>query len=554
MSKSNGGNAILTVLQKIGRSFFLPVSILPVAGLLLGIGASFSNPDTVAKYGLEAIMGAGTTLNYVFQIMSAVGGAVFANLPLIFAMAVALGMAKEEKAVAVLSAAIAFIIMHTTIKCLLVFSGQVLADGSVGPDVIAGTIGTVLGIKTLEMGVFGGIITGLGVAWLHNKFYKIELPVTLSFFGGVRFVPIISAFTFIFVGAVSYVLWPYVQHVILASGHLVVKSGYAGTFIFGFMERILIPFGLHHVFYMPFWQTGLGGAMMIDGHMVYGAQNIFFAQLASPDVTKFSVDAARFMSGKYAIMMAGLPAAALAMYHTAKSSKKKIVAGLLFSAALTSFLTGITEPIEFTFLFVAPALFIVHCCFAGLSFVLTHLFQIAVGTTFSCGLIDLTLYGILQGNAKTNWLMFLPIFAAYFVMYYFLFRFVIKKWNLQTPGREPDEQEAKLYTKADYVAKQEAAKSTDGVKEEKPAKAAGAKDEVMAKIAEGLGGKANIESLDACATRLRLNVVDPAKVNKDLLKTTGALGVMVKGNGVQVIYGPQVSTIKPKLEEYLSSI
>lgn len=553
MSKSHGGNAILTVLQKIGRSFFLPVSILPVAGLLLGIGASFSNPDTVAKYGLEAIMGAGTTLNYVFQIMSAVGGAVFANLPLIFAMAVALGMAKEEKAVAVLSAAIAFIIMHTTIKCLLVFSGQVLADGSVGPDVIAGTIGTVLGIKTLEMGVFGGIITGLGVAWLHNKFYKIELPVTLSFFGGVRFVPIISAFAFIFVGAASYVLWPYVQHVILASGQLVVKSGYAGTFIFGFMERILIPFGLHHVFYMPFWQTGLGGAMMIDGQMVYGAQNIFFAQLASPDVTKFSVDAARFMSGKYAIMMAGLPGAALAMYHTAKSSKKKIVAGLLFSAALTSFLTGITEPIEFTFLFVAPALFIVHCCFAGLSFVLTHLFQIAVGTTFSCGLIDLTLYGILQGNAKTNWLMFLPIFAAYFVIYYFLFKFVIKKWNLQTPGREPDEQEAKLYTKADYVAKQEAAKPTDGGKEEKPAKAA-AKDEVMAKIAEGLGGKANIESLDACATRLRLNVVDPAKVNKDLLKMTGALGVMVKGNGVQVIYGPQVSTIKPKLEEYLSSI
>ncbi len=553
MSKSNGGNAILTVLQKIGRSFFLPVSILPVAGLLLGIGASFSNPDTVAKYGLEAIMGAGTTLNYVFQIMSAVGGAVFANLPLIFAMAVALGMAKEEKAVAVLSAAIAFIIMHTTIKCLLVFSGQVLADGSFGPDVIAGTIGTVLGIKTLEMGVFGGIITGLGVAWLHNKFYKIELPVTLSFFGGVRFVPIISAFTFIFVGAVSYVLWPYVQHVILASGQLVVKSGYAGTFIFGFMERILIPFGLHHVFYMPFWQTGLGGAMMIDGQMVYGAQNIFFAQLASPDVTKFSVDAARFMSGKYAIMMAGLPAAALAMYHTAKSSKKKIVAGLLFSAALTSFLTGITEPIEFTFLFVAPALFIVHCCFAGLSFVLTHLFQIAVGTTFSCGLIDLTLYGILQGNAKTNWLMFLPIFAAYFVIYYFLFKFVIKKWNLQTPGREPDEQESKLYTKADYVAKQESAKSTDGAKEDKPAKSA-AKDEAMAKIVEGLGGKANIESLDACATRLRLNVVDPAKVNKDLLKTTGALGVMVKGNGVQVIYGPQVSTIKPKLEEYLSSI
>ncbi len=555
--KSTGGNEILTILQKVGRSFFLPVSILPVAGLLLGIGASFSNPNTIAQYGLENIMGAGTVLNYVFQIMSSVGGAVFANLPLIFAMAVALGMAKEEKAVAVLSAAIAFIIMHTTIKCLLVFSGQILPDGALASTVVAGTIGNVLGIQTLEMGVFGGIITGLGVAWLHNRFYKIELPVTLSFFGGVRFVPIISAFAFIFVGAISYVLWPYVQHVILESGQLVVKSGYAGTFIFGFMERILIPFGLHHVFYMPFWQTGLGGAMMIDGHMVYGAQNIFFAQLASPDVHKFSIEAARFMSGKYAIMMAGLPGAALAMYHMAKTTKKKIVAGLLFSAALTSFLTGITEPIEFTFLFVAPFLFVIHCCFAGLSFVLTQVFQIAVGTTFSCGLIDLTLYGILQGNAKTNWVMLLPIYAAYFIMYYFMFCFVIKKWNLETPGREPDEQESKLYTKSDYLAKKQGEKeqaAPAAVNTPAPAAAPVSKDEKMALIVEGLGGVENMESLDACATRLRLSVLDTAKVSKDILKKTGALGVMIKGNGVQVIYGPQVSTIKPKLEEYLSSL
>jgi len=558
MSKSSGGNKVLTVIQEIGRSFFLPVSILPVAGLLLGIGASFSNLTTVHSYGLDAIMGAGTILHYTFEIMSSVGGAVFANLPLIFALAVALGMAKEEKAVAVLSSAIAFIIMHTTIHSLLVFSGQILPDGSIAPTVAAGSIGNVLGISTLEMGVFGGIITGLGVAWLHNKYYKTELPIFLSFFGGVRFVPIICSFVFIFVGAISYAVWPPIQQIILSIGHLVIKSGVIGTFIFGFTERALIPFGLHHVFYMPFWQTGLGGSMMVDGHMIYGAQNIFFAQLASPTVQHFSVEAARFMTGKYAIMMAGLPGAALAMYQMAKTNKRKIVAGLLFSAALTSFLTGITEPIEFTFLFVAPALYVVHCCFAGLSFVLAYLFKIAVGTTFSCGLIDLTLYGILQGNGKTNWVMLLPIFVAYFILYYFMFKFVIKKWNLETPGREPDEQESKLYTKADYLAKQNSKSAAKAdVKADTqaaPAEGAPARDEKLDLIIEGLGGLDNIESLDACATRLRPGVKDPAKVNKAVLKQSGALGVLVKGNGVQVIYGPQVSTIKPKLEEYMHSL
>ncbi|MDR0292132.1 MAG: PTS transporter subunit EIIC [Elusimicrobium sp.] len=534
MSVHKHGSAAFAVLQKIGRSFFLPISVLPVAGLLLGIGASFSNPDTVALYGLQNIMGQGTLLNHIFILMSAVGTAVFANLPLMFAMAVALGMANEEKAVAVLSSAIAFIVMHVTINNLLVFGHSILADGSLAETVRQGTIGTVLGIKTLEMGVFGGIITGLGVAWLHNRYYKIELPVVFAFFGGVRFVPIISTFAFIVVGALSYLIWPYVQQIIAASGTLVLKAGYFGTFIFGFMERLLIPFGLHHVFYTPFWYTALGGTATIDGQTVYGAQKLFFAELASPSVKHFSVEAARFMTGKYAFMMGGLPGAALAMYHTAKPSKRKIVGGLLFSAALTSFLTGITEPIEFTFLFVAPFMFIVHCCFAGLSFMLSHLLNIAVGTTFSCGLIDLTLYGILQGNAKTNWVMLLPLFLAYFVGYYFFFKWAILKWNLQTPGREPDDQESKLYTKADYQA----------------SKAAG-KNEQLDLIIEGLGGKDNLENLDCCATRLRLNVKKPELVKEDLLKKSGAVGVILKGHGIQVIYGPQVSTIKPNLETYL---
>ena len=536
---------VLTVIQTIGRSFFLPISILPVAGLLLGIGASFSNLSTVQQYGLESIMGAGTLLNHAFLLMSAVGTAVFANLPLLFALAVSLGMAKEEKAVAVLSAALSFIVMHKTIYELLVFSGQILPDGALAPNVIAGTIGTTLGIQTLEMGIFGGIIVGLVVALLHNRFYKIELPAVFSFFGGVRFVPIICTLASIVLGVVCYFAWPPVQKLILASGALVVKSGYVGTFIFGFMERALIPFGLHHVFYMPFWQSAMGGAMNIDGNMVYGAQNIFFAQLASPNTTHFAIEAARFMTGKYAIMMGGLVGAALAMYTTAKTAKRKIVGGLLFSAALTSFLTGITEPIEFTFLFVAPLLYIVHCAFAGLSFVLVHLFHITIGTTFSCGLIDYVLYGVLQGNEKTHWVRLLPIFAVYFTVYYFLFRWVILKWNLQTPGREADEQETKLYTKADYEAKQQQAE----VKQEVPA--GFEVDEQMENIIAGLGGLDNMENPECCATRLRLNVQDSSKVNKDLLKKAGAVGTIVNGNAVQVIFGPVVSTIKPKLQAYM---
>ena len=537
----------LTVIQTIGRSFFLPISILPVAGLLLGIGASFSNPDTITQYGLQAWMGSGTVLNHVFLLMSTVGSAVFDNLPLLFALAVSLGMAKEEKAVAVLAAALSFIVMHKTISELLIFSGQILPDGTLAANVVDGTITSVLGIQTLEMGVFGGILVGLMVAILHNRFYKIELPAVFSFFGGVRFVPIICTLASIVLGVVCFFVWPAVQKLILASGALVVKSGLYGTFIFGFMERALIPFGLHHVFYMPFWQSALGGSMMIDGNMVYGAQNIFFAQLASPNTTHFAIEAARFMTGKYTIMMGGLLGAALAMYKTAKPSKRQIVGGLLFSAALTSFITGITEPIEFTFLFVAPLLYIVHCALAGIGFVLMHIFKITIGTTFSCGLIDYVLYGVMQGNAKTNWVMLLPIFVIYFVLYYYLFRWAILKWNLQTPGREEDDQETKLYTKADYKAKQ--AQKEEAAQAAVPA--GFQVNEQMEDIIAGLGGLDNMENPECCATRLRLNVQDSSKIDKALLKKAGALGTIINGNAIQVIFGPVVSTIKPKLQTYM---
>lgn len=543
MEKIKKESRIFLTLQTIGRAFFLPVSILPVAGLLLGLGASFTNEKTIAYYHLEKLLAQGTFLNYVLTIMNNVGLAVFANLPLIFAMAVAFGMAKKERGVAVLSAGLSFIIMHTTIKTLLVFNGTISPSGEISEKVLNGAIGTVLGIQTLEMGVFGGIITGLGVAFLHNKFYKTKLPAAISFFSGVRFVPIVCTFSYIIVGAVSFLIWPFIQQGIYAIGSVVMSTGDVGIFIFGFMERILIPFGLHHIWYIPFWQTGLGGSAVVDGVMQYGAQNIFFAELASPNTKHFSIEAAKFMTGKYSFMMAGLPGAALAMYHCAKPEKRKIVGGLLFSAALTSFLTGITEPIEFTFLFVAPFVFVIHCIFAGLSFALMSILKIAIGTTFSCGLINLTLFGILPGNSKTNWLMILPVFVLYFAVYYFFFKFVILKWNLKTPGREDDTEEVKLYTKNDYNTMRDERKK--GVVLE---------DTVSQAIINGLGGLDNFGDVTCCATRLRMQVYNMDLVNDGILKQTGAMGIIKKGNGIQVVYGPTVSVIKSNLTEYIDKI
>ena len=515
-----------SVLQRVGRAFMLPIALLPIAGLLLGIGASFTNAEMIAAYGLERILGEGTPLYTVLLVMSNTGNVIFANLPIIFAMGIALGLADKEHGTAVLSAAISFLVMHQTISTLLTLSGKL--ESNALPE---GAIGNVVGITSLEMGVFGGILVGLLVAFLHNRFYKIKLPSVISFFGGVRFVPIISTVFAILLGVLMYFVWPLIQQGMYALGGLVLNSGYFGTWIYGIIERALIPFGLHHVFYLPFWQTGLGGSMMIDGQMVSGAQNIFFAQLASPSTTSFSVEATRFMSGKFPFMIFGLPGAALAMYSTAKDHKRKVAGGLLFSAALTAILTGITEPIEFTFLFVAPLLYVIHCILAGASYMIMHILNVGVGMTFSGGLIDLILFGVLPGNAKTNWIYIIPVGIVYFIIYFLLFRFMIRKMNLATPGREEEEVETKLYTRADINR---------------------SKDAQSEMIAEGLGGKENIEVLDCCATRLRVQVKDGEKVDKELLRQSGAGGVIVSGNGVQVIYGPRVTVIKSELEEYLS--
>lgn len=529
------------ILQRVGRSFMFPIALLPVAGLLLGIGSSFTNETMISAYHLQAILSKGTALYSIFLLMSATGNVIFANLPLLFAMGVALGMAEKEKETATLSSAIAFLVMHQTINTMLNMTGKL------NTKMLAGSTTSILGITSLQMGVFGGIIVGLGVAALHNRFYKIKLPQVLSFFGGTRFVPIISTITFIFVGAIMFYVWPVIQTGIFALGSLVRNSGYAGTFLYGVIERALIPFGLHHVFYLPFWQTGLGGTMVVGGKAVSGAQNIFFAQLASPTTTKFSVDATRFMTGKFPLMIFGLPGAALAMFVTAKDSKKKIAGSLLLSAALTSMITGITEPIEFTFLFVAPALYAIHCVLAGLSYMLMHMLNVTIGMTFSGGLIDFTLFGIMQGNEKTRWIYAVLVGIGYFVVYFFLFRFLILKFDLKTPGREDDESETKLYTRKDV----ESSKKTDKTGK---ADSAVSNNDTSVLIVEGLGGTENIQNLDCCATRLRVTVKVPEKVVDAKLKLSGASGVIKSGNGVQVIYGPRVTVIKSEVEEYMDSL
>ena len=528
---------IFGVFQRVGRSFMLPIAILPVAGLLLGFGGSFTNQTMLETYGLTGIMGEGTILNAIFLVMRDAGNIVFTNLPIIFAMGVAIGMAKKEKEVAALAAAIAFFIMHASIGAMIDINGG-------AQQMLSGATTSVCGITSLQMGVFGGIIVGLGVAALHNKFYKIELPQVLSFFGGTRFVPIICALVYTAIGILMYFIWPIIQSGIYAVGEVVLNSGYAGTWVYGLMERLLIPFGLHHVFYLPFWQTAVGGTLEVGGQIIEGAQNIFFAQLADPTVDKFAVSATRFMSGKFPLMIFGLPGAAFAMYKTAKPEKKKEVGGLLLSAALTSMITGITEPLEFTFLFVAPLLYGIHCILAGCAYMLMHICKVGVGMTFSGGLIDMFLFGVLQGNEKTNWIWIVIIGIIYFVLYYFIFSFLIKKMDLKTPGRGADEEEIKLYRRSDVDAK----------KQEDKKGSQGSEDDILSRsICQGLGGKKNISDVDCCATRLRCTVYKPELVNDGTLKATGASGVVHKGNGVQIIYGPRVTVIKSNLEDYLET-
>ena len=509
---------LFSLLQRIGQSFMLPIALLPIAGIFLGIGSSLTNTNMLAAYHLKGLMGPGTAPYILFSLLNSAGSIIFDNLPILFAVGVAIGMARSEKATAALSSIVAFFVMHSTIGSLITYTGR-------SHSFLTGATSKIVGITSLQMGVFGGIIVGLGVAALHNRFYKIELPKVFSFFGGTHFIPIISAITYVGIGILMFYIWPPIQILINDAGKLVLMSGYGGTFVYGLLERALIPFGLHHVFYMPFWQTAVGGRELVNGQLIEGAQNIFFAELASPDTSHFSVAATRFMSGKFPLMMFGLPGAALAMYTCARPENKKAVGSLLLSAAISSAVTGITEPLEFAFLFVAPPLYVIHCAFAGLSYMLMHMLNVGIGMTFSGGFLDFFLFGILQGNTKTSWLHVIPVGILYFIVYFIVFRVMILKFNYQTPGHEKDN--AAPVNNADNKSQQ---------------------------ILDGLGGLENISDLSCCATRLRVTLHRPSKLNKEKLLSTGAAAVVANGDGVQVVYGPEVTVIHARLQDYIAQI
>ena len=509
---------LFSLLQRIGQSFMLPIALLPIAGIFLGIGSSLTNTNMLAAYHLKGLMGPGTAPYILFSLLNSAGSIIFDNLPILFAVGVAIGMARSEKATAALSSIVAFFVMHSTIGSLITYTGR-------SHSFLTGATSEIVGITSLQMGVFGGIIVGLGVAALHNRFYKIELPKVFSFFGGTHFIPIISAITYVGIGILMFYIWPPIQILINDAGKLVLMSGYGGTFVYGLLERALIPFGLHHVFYMPFWQTAVGGRELVNGQLIEGAQNIFFAELASPDTSHFSVAATRFMSGKFPLMMFGLPGAALAMYTCARPENKKAVGSLLLSAAISSAVTGITEPLEFAFLFVAPPLYVIHCAFAGLSYMLMHILNVGIGMTFSGGFLDFFLFGILQGNTKTSWLHVIPVGILYFIVYFIVFRVMILKFNYQTPGHEKDN--ATPVNNADNKSQQ---------------------------ILDGLGGLENISDLSCCATRLRVTLHRPSKLNKEKLLATGAAAVVANGDGVQVVYGPEVTVIHARLQDYIAQI
>ena len=553
-------------LQRIGKAIMLPIAALPIAGILLGIGGALlgisglSNAPAIYEPLIAFVNIPAVTA--VLTVMKNIGDIVFGNLPVLFAVGVAVGLAKKDKGTAALASVFGFIVMNQVVSTLLALGVTQL--GVLTPDSVGeyGTyVTTNLGIFTLNMSVFGGIITGIVTALLHNRFCTIQLPPVIGFFSGARFVPIITSLTMALVGAVLAFAWPVVQDGISMLSTFVKNAGPFGTFLYGLIERALIPFGLHHVFYTPFWYGSFVEAnVLVNGSIqtVAGANTAYFVQLSSmTDLVGASASTmseivngtTRFMAGKFPLMMFGLPGAALAMYKAANPSKRKVVGSLLATAALTSFLTGITEPLEFTFLFVAPVLYVVHCIFAGLAYMLMGVLNVFIGMTFSGGFIDYALFGLLPAGAgvPTKWLTVLLVGIVYFIVYYFVFYFMITKFNLKTPGRDENEGETKLYTKADFQ------NSKGGATEAAAPKTSG-KGEIAEKaplVLAALGGEENIVSVDACITRLRVEVKDKANVNKDELKNLGAAGVVEVGNGIQAIFGAKADAYKNAINEIL---
>lgn len=487
-------------LQKLGKSFMLPIAILPAAGLLLGIGGALSNANTIAAYPILNTR----FLQAVFQIMSAAGNVVFANLALIMCIGLAVGLAKKDKGTAALAAAVSFLVMNASIGAMItVFNPSV---------------------ESIDTGVVGAIVIGILVTYLNNRYRGIQLPSFLGFFGGSRFIPIVSSFSAIFVGGIFFLIWPTFQGWLVAAGTAIAGMGYFGTYLYGFLLCLTGAVGLHHMIYPMFWFTELGGVATVAGQQVVGAQKIFFAELADPNHVGMFSEGTRFFAGRFATMMFGLPAACLAMYHCVPKHRRKLVFGLFFSAALTSFLTGITEPIEFMFLFVAPWLYVIHAALDGLSFMIADMLSVRIGNTFSGGAIDFMLFGVLQGNAKTNWIYVIIVGLFWAIIYYLVFRFLITKFNVATPGRESDGESVSVETK-DSIG------------------------ETAMKVLNALGGKENLEDVDACITRLRVAVKDVSKVDKDTIKELGATAVLEVKGGIQAVFGAKADLIKQKINE-----
>ena len=560
---------MLQYLQRIGKAIMLPIATLPIAGILLGIGGALLgisrlNNAPAVYQPLIAFINI-PFVTSTLTVMNDIGNVVFGNLPILFAVGVAVGLAKKDKGTAALASVFGFIIMNQVISTLLGLGGTQL--GVLTPDNVGkygAYVTTNLGIFTLNMSVFGGIITGIITAILHNRFHDIQLPQVMGFFSGSRFVPIVTALAMACTGAILAFIWPVIQNGIGVIANLVRDAGFIGTFFYGLIERALIPFGLHHVFYTPFWfGSFVDGKVLIDGSWisVAGANTAYFTQLSSmSDLVGASHDTmsnivsgtTRFMAGKFPFMMFGLPASALAMYKCASPKKKKAVGSLLLAAGITSLLTGITEPLEFTFIFVAPILYGIHCILSGISFMLMDMFNVFIGMTFSGGLIDFSLFGLLPAGAgvPTQWLMVLIIGIIYAVVYYFLFLFIIKRFDLKTPGRDENEEETKLYSKADYMNRNEDAST------ESDTKVLSARSEIKERaplVLESFGGRENIVSVDACITRLRVEIKDKNKVDKPALKALGASGVMEIGNGVQAIFGAKADGYKNALNDLLGN-
>ena len=492
-------------LQKVGKAFMLPIAILPAAGLLLGIGGAFSSAATIAAYPMLNV----PWLQALFQVMNAAGNVIFSNLPMLLCVGLCIGLARRDKGVAALAGVVGYLVMTaTTTTMLSIFN----PEGS-----------------AIDTGVIGALVIGLVAVNLHNRYQNIQLPQVLGFFGGSRFVPIVTSVAAIVIGALFYVVWPPFQQLLVLAGEAISAAGIFGTFLYGFLMRLCGAIGLHHMIYPMFWYTELGGTEVVAGATVVGAQNIFFAQLADPNHVGLFTEGTRFFAGRFATMMFGLPAACLAMYHCVTNPDKKKYKGIFLGVALTSFITGITEPCEFMFLFVCPPLYVVHSLLDGLSFFVADVLNISIGNTFSGGVIDFLLFGVLQGNAKTNWIREIPVGIIWAVIYYFVFRFAITKFNIATPGRGDDadeEGEVKLDTKSSM-------------------------HEDALVILEALGGRENIEDVDACITRLRVAVKDSAKVDKELLKKVGATAVLDVQGGIQAIYGAKAILYKNEINDIL---